>query len=78
MKNSLTDYHAKIVIMATSGSISMNDAYNMLDTCKNEEIFELLSLNMNLDIYENSPEHLRLIELSEKYETFSAIHYEVF
>ena len=72
-----TDYFAKIVIMATDGRMNMLEAYDMLDTCQNEEIFELLHLNMKLDIYENSPEHLRLIELADKYETPKAIHYEV-
>jgi len=71
------NYFTKIVIMATDGRMSMLEAYDMLDTCDNEEIFELLQLNMDLSIYENSPKHLRLIELSKKYETPEAIHYEV-
>ena len=71
------NYHAKIVIMATAGQMSINRCYDMLDRCKNEEIFELLHLNMKLDIYYNSPEHLRLIELSKKYETKSALQCKV-
>jgi len=70
-------YFTKIVIMVTDGRLSIMEAYNMLDTCQNEEIFELLSLNMSHTIYENSTEHLRLIELSKKYETPEAIHYKV-
>ena len=71
------EYYTKIVIMRTDGRISATEAYRMLDTCHNEEIFELMQLNMDLNIYENSPEHLRLMELSKKYETEKAIQCEV-
>ena len=70
-------YFTKIVIMRTDGRISATEAYRMLDTCHNEEIFELMQLSMDLSIYENSLEHLKLVELSNKYITEKAIQCEV-
>jgi len=69
--------HAKVVIMTRDGVIPIDEAHTMLHCCTNPEIFEWLELSLKHEIYVDSPEHIRLKELTTKYETDKAIHHDL-
>lgn len=72
-------YHAKMAIMARDGSTEANRMFwNAITNGEvDAEIVEFYNLSMASQIYVDSPEHKRLIELTNKYETRSVLNYEI-
>lgn len=71
-------YYAKVANAIMAGSVPLRSGWQMLDDCENPEIHEYLSLGMNLAIYENSPEHIRLRELCSKFDTEEIHRVQIF
>ena len=77
-----TKYCAKIILMARDGRVSHPRAVdvilnNGLHHSVQDELFDWLHLSMKMNIYVESDDYDKLMELSEKYEIPEVINYEV-
>lgn len=76
---------AKLTIDVRDGKISREEFFGWADMLSRSvprqelsEVLEFAGLSQALEIYENSKEHQRLLELSEKFETHEIVTRRLF